>query len=458
MRKPFSFYLAVLMTRFTIFILRLFGFAGTHVPGHVALAICPLFLEHIGKPKDLIMITGTNGKTTVSNLITDFYQSQNIAAVNNSTGSNIEEGIIVAMLAGSTFFGKNKVATMVLEVDERASYRIFPYLIPDVLVITNLFRDSYKRNAHPEFISGILEDYIPETTTLVVNGDDLISSLLKPNNKKLVFGIVPLKQEISDTQSLIHDMKHCPVCHYPLTYQFVRHHHIGQAKCSVCGFKNLKADLQVTRVSENLKQAYGTYKNQRFELDLHEFSTIDIYNKLSVIGALLEMGFEFETIIKTINTLNIVETRYQHIHVNNKDIILMLAKDQNLIAVSRVFEQVTHDHHDNIGILLINENHDNHREIENMAWYYDTDFERLNHPNVKQIVEGGYRYHDFIVRAKMANIDASVIDGAADEFKAAELVDFERVDRVYVLYGTKNIKEANQVKTRLIQKASEVEA
>lgn len=458
MKKPFSFYLAIIATRFTIKVLRLFKFTASHVPGTIALKLCPNFLKYIDKPKHLIMVTGTNGKTTVSNLISDFYKTQNIKNINNATGANVEEGIIVSMLEGSSLLGKNKVDTMILEVDERVSYRIFPYLIPQVLIITNLFRDSYKRNAHPEFISGILEDSIPDETTLIVNGDDLISSLLKPHNKKLIFSIAPLKFEVSDTQSLIHDMKHCPVCHYPLSYQFVRYHHIGIAKCSVCGFENLKSDLKVTHVNEKTKKVFGVYQQEYFELIMDEISTMEIYNKLSAIGALLEMGFTLQDIVREFNDIKVVATRYQHVTINGKDIILMLAKDQNPIAVSRVFDHVSSFLDINTTILVINENHDNHKITENIAWYYDTDFERLNKDHIKQVIEGGYRYRDFIVRAKLANIDPKKILGAPTEVEAANLVDFNQIDRVYVLYGTKNIKEAFQIKDILIEKAKEVKA
>ena len=44
----------------------------------------------------------------------------------------------------------------VLEVDERASVRIFPYVKPDYAVVTNLTRDSIMRNAHPGYIADIL--------------------------------------------------------------------------------------------------------------------------------------------------------------------------------------------------------------------------------------------------------------------------------------------------------------
>lgn len=455
MKKPVRFYIAITLTRLSIALLRLFGFAATHVPGTVALKVCPTFLQHIDKPKQLIAITGTNGKTTVSNMIADFYKAKNIAFANNSAGSNIQEGIIVSMLSATTFFGKRKIDHVILEVDERVSYKIYPYLKPTILIITNLFRDSYKRNAHPEYIYNLLEQSIPDETTLIVNADDVISSTLKANNKKLSFSIAQLSHEQSNNDCLIHDMKHCPVCHYPLQYHFTRYHHIGHASCSVCGFKNIPSDVKIIQANPKENKAFGEINHQRFEINYNPNSIMELYNRLSVITALYALDFPLNDIINTIKNIKTVETRYQHIVSNDKEIILMLAKDQNPIAVSRVFDSVSLTNDKRVGIILINENHENHKASENMAWYYDTDFERLNKPHIKQIIEGGYRSFDFVVRAKLAGISDDVIDYADNEINAANKIDFSKVDIVYVLYGTKNIKEANLVKERLRQKAKE---
>jgi UDP-N-acetylmuramyl tripeptide synthase len=453
-KRPIKFYIAILFTRITIFILRAMGHQATHVPGRVALAFCPEFLKHIGKPKKLIAITGTNGKTTVSNMIGDYFVLNKIPYAHNGLGSNIQEGIIVAILQASTFFGNNNIPTMVLEVDERVSLKIYPYLKPDVLIVTNLFRDSYKRNAHVEFIKRILEECIPKETTLVLNADDILSSTLMPTNKRLYYGIAPLKGEVEKNDCLIHDSKHCPICDYPLNYTFTRYHHIGQAHCTVCGFKNAEADILVHKVNKNTEQAIGLYRNKTFKFDFKEESLMDLYNRLAMLSGLIALGFDIHSIIKTLDTIKTVNTRFNETEVGDKRIILMLAKDQNPIACSRVFDTISQQTDRQIGVLLINENNENHRASENMAWYYDADFERLNRNHIKQVIEGGYRYKDFIVRAKLASISPETIDGALNELLAAEKLDFSKIDTAYVLYGTKNMRQAKQVKEYLIQKAS----
>ena len=76
-----------------------------------------------------------------------------------------------------------------LEIDERSSKRIYPFMKPDILALTNLFRDSIMRNAHPQYIADFLTDSIPPETKLVVNADDLIAASVAPDNPRVYFGI-----------------------------------------------------------------------------------------------------------------------------------------------------------------------------------------------------------------------------------------------------------------------------
>ncbi len=74
----------------------------------------------------MIAVTGTNGKTTVSNLITSVLKENGYDVTNNSLGSNVQAGVATVLLQDSTLSGKAKKKIAVLEVDERSSLRIYP--------------------------------------------------------------------------------------------------------------------------------------------------------------------------------------------------------------------------------------------------------------------------------------------------------------------------------------------
>ncbi|MBN2849411.1 MAG: DUF1727 domain-containing protein, partial [Erysipelotrichaceae bacterium] len=130
----------------------------------------------------------------------------------------------------------------------------------------------------------------------------------------------------------------------------------------------------------------------------------------------------------------------------------------NPIATSRVCDFIRrYPRHERIGVVLMNEASDHHTVSENIAFIYDTDFEYLNQPNITQVLFGGMRYLDFIARYKLAGIGEDRVNGAPDEASAVQLVDLDKVDTVFILYGTKTEPQALSAKRALLERMSERE-
>lgn len=448
--KPIRFYIALWSAKLAILTLKKLGRNGTHFPGGLAMKICPAFLKYIPKPKKLVAITGTNGKTTVTNLISDILIKANYSIANNAMGSNIQEGIITTMVNATHLLGyKTIVDYVVLEVDERISPKIYPFIKPDTLIITNLFRDSYRRNAHVEFISDILEHTIPQTTQLIVNADDPLSSSLCKNNKRLSYSLNRIDNEIEVKDSRIKDLVNCPHCNSTLIYDFNRYHHIGKVHCPNCDFKSIDADIladfdvKTNELVVNFNGSIGRFK-------AIGDNTTDHYNLLSCISFLHCIGLNLNQIQHELNKLEIVKSRFDVVKVQNKQIIIMMTKDQNPVATSRVFDYIRKQNHLNSAVILINENTEHHTLSENNAWYFDTDFEYLNQSFIKQIIGGGQRVLDLKIRVRMSGIDEAKYSFASNELDTAACVDFNLVDTVFILNGTKNIPEAKIIRQRLI--------
>ena len=77
------FYIAMAAAKTAHRLLRLCGRAATHTPGAVATKLCPDFLRYLQKPETLICVTGTDGKTTVSNLLATVLQNNGYTVTNN---------------------------------------------------------------------------------------------------------------------------------------------------------------------------------------------------------------------------------------------------------------------------------------------------------------------------------------------------------------------------------------
>ena len=92
------FLIALWVAKLSIVALKITGHNGTNFPGVIAIKICPQFLRYIGKPKRIIAITGTNGKTTVTNMMIDALALDGKTVVNNRAGSNINTGLATSLI------------------------------------------------------------------------------------------------------------------------------------------------------------------------------------------------------------------------------------------------------------------------------------------------------------------------------------------------------------------------
>lgn len=447
------FYLAFYMAKLARFILKVLGTNGTHVPGKVALAICPNFLKYIAKPEKIIVVTGTNGKTTVSNLLSDCLQKAGQKVINNRMGGNIASGICVCLLQGTGFFNKSKADIAVIEMDERSSLKVLPYLKPTYLLCTNLFRDSIRRNAHAEYIFGIINSAIPEETKLILNADDLISSRLGTDkNEKTYFAIDKLPSDLEKSINIINDVRICPNCSTQLKYNYVRYHHIGNAYCPNCNFKSPVADYKISNVNYDEKTIVVEGNNRKTTYKMLSDSIFNMYNMIAAITALTKLGIENEKIKEILDSSSISETRYKKEEVNGVNIIKHLAKGQNPIACSCVFDYIKKEPGNKEIILLLYDYFDAKETSESIVWLYDCDFEFLNDDSIKKIIIGGPRKEDFYLRLLLAGVPNEKIVITDKPEDTASKVSLQKGNDVYVLYDVYTDKIANTVCDKLKQR------
>jgi UDP-N-acetylmuramyl tripeptide synthase len=448
-KKTFRFYIALWMAKLASFTLKVLKRNATNFPGKVALTICPDFLARIGKPKTIVGVTGTNGKTTVCNMINDILTQNEYSFMNNKYGSNINEGITTTLLQGASLLGKAQKELAVLEIDERSANKVYPYVTPTYLVCTNLFRDSLMRNAHTEFISDILNTYIPKETIMIENADDLICSHIAENNKKIYFGIDKLPTDSDHFENITRDIRVCPKCYSKLEYDYVRYHHIGKAHCTKCDFKTPEADYLLTNLDlENKKM---TVKHEQTEeiYDLVSDNIINIYNMLAVIIVLKQLGLTQKQINSSFQNLKIVETRYSKEEYKGYDIITQLAKGMNPIACSLAFDYTRKQPGNKAVILILDDLHEEAHGSEDTAWQYDTDYEFLNDDSIKQLIIAGPRYLDSYIRCLMADISAEKMVYESDLLEATDKLKLEGIDKIFILHDLYSITETKEIKQKV---------
>ena len=457
MKRNIRFYFAFYLAKISVVALKVLRRDATQFPGKMAITLCPNFLDQIGKPEKIIAVTGTNGKTTVCNMIEDCLRENGYDFMDNQLGSNTNSGIASTFIKGAKLSGKSKKNLAVFEIDERSSIRVYPYVKPTYLICTNLFRDSLMRNAHTEFISNMLTTNIPKETKLILNGDDLIVANLAPSNERVYFGIDRLDTDTDTCENIARDIIVCPKCDSKLVYDFVRYNQIGRAHCSKCDFKSPKIDYELTKLDLDNKVMLIKHDGQEEQYDLINNNIINVYNMLATITLLKEFGLSKEQINPVLRKQKIVDTRYSREVVGNIEVVTQLAKGMNPIACSRAFDYLRRESGNKVAFILLDDLHEAANGSENIAWHYDTDYEFLRDDSIKQILIAGARYLDTKVRLEMADVDMKKVICQRNELSLIDSLKLDGIDKVFILHDLYSIELKNELKEKVIEKIKEEE-
>ena len=442
------YFIALWAAKMVFVLLRLLKRNATMYPGYIALKICPDYLARTKKSPNVLCVTGTNGKTTTTNMVADILSQSGMKVVSNRYGSNINTGVATALTHSVSVFGKPKIDALVLEVDERFSRLILPFIKPDYLVVTNLFRDSIKRNAHPEYIFSILDTYVPKTTKLILNADCLQSSQLLKDNERVYFGIDRLDTDVTECVNLINDFSICPVCDEKLKFNYLRYHHIGNAYCPKCGFKSYEANYRLTKIDYDNKTITVEQNGKESVYPMVNRALYNIYNELAAISLMSEFGVDLDKVKDYMRKISVTQTRYKEDKAGKTEIVRTMAKGQNSVSCSRTLDFVGHEKGARTVFIMIDDLFERRDSSEFMGWIYDADFEFLNTPDIKQVVLAGPRCFDYKLRLLIAGIPEERILCEEDEFKAVDIMD-KNIDKLYLLHDTSTYDLACKVEEKI---------
>lgn len=233
-------YLSVILGKAVSYLSRKFnlGSGGTW-PGEIALKLDPHILSKVA-PKNVILVAGTNGKTTTSLMIKTILENAGHRVVHNASGANLLNGVVSAILTTPTGdYG-------VFEVDENTLPQVLKFIKSvKCLVLLNLFRDQLDRYGEVDVIADKWRSALGTLKTpnfkLVLNADDpLIASLGNKNSMYFGLGDKKLFQESPEHAM---DSQFCPNCGNKLAYDGTYYSHIGIWHCSKCGLRRPKPDI-----------------------------------------------------------------------------------------------------------------------------------------------------------------------------------------------------------------------
>ena len=150
---------------------------GTVIAGHLVPRIAPTALRDVTRslPNGSIVVSGTNGKTTTTRLISHILRSAGMRPIHNRAGANLLSGLFTAVAQGTDWQARPRGDVGLFEVDEATIPSALQHIQPRVLLLHNIFRDQLDRYGEVHFVADLWRDAIrrlPPTSTVLLNADD----------------------------------------------------------------------------------------------------------------------------------------------------------------------------------------------------------------------------------------------------------------------------------------------
>lgn len=356
---------------------------GSTWPGHIALKFNSHFIKDMlsNSSTKIILIVGTNGKTTTTTLLNHILTKNGRKVIQNTSGANLINGIASTLLLNSSIIGKVKADYALFEIDENAFTGVAQELKPDTIIFLNLFRDQLDRYGEVNTIAKKWKDllnHLSPDVKLILNADDPQIAFLGKNAKQpiLYFGV-----EDKGSNRLEHasDSTYCPICGSKLVYTKIFYSHLGIWSCP-------KGDL--------------VYPPAVFRTTLPN-SLDGLYNKYNINAAILTAqtyGFTNELISEGLIAFAPAFGRQEKIRVNNKTAEIILAKNPsgfNQTLTTIIEQKASHL------LLVLN---DRVADGTDISWIWDVDFENLKYLKELAITVSGDRVYDLQLRLKYAEL------------------------------------------------------
>ena len=426
------------------------------VPGRVALAVDEQFVAHArGKlAHGSIVICGTNGKTTTTNVVAAALEEAGQRVLCNRTGANMLPGVASALLPA------HRADWAVLEADELSTIHILPQLRPDYLVLLNLFRDQLDRAGEIDHVADTLVAALaasPETALLVCADDPLSMGVARRaaegGTRVLGFGIA---EDLGLSPDRVPEARFCQRCGALLDYAYHTYAQLGAFSCPSCDFARPTLDFRATEVAVDREGVAFTFGQADGTSDGTASSAAEptrvqadfggiymVYNLLAACAATTLAGVDVAAFQRALDGYHPANGRLQHFRVDGREVVLNLAKNptgfnQNIALL------LADDRRKAVYVVVNDEANDGH----DVSWIWDMDVERLaDRDDVALVLAGGHRANDVQVRMKYAGIRA---DLASDVAQALARVDDLPADvPLYVLTNYSALRPARDELERM---------
>lgn len=401
--KMFLRFWAILAGKVVILASRILGNQGTNFAGKIARRIYGRILTDLAKNIDgpIIIVTGTNGKTTTTNMIAEIIKQNNSAYIHNSAGANMITGITTAFIEKTNLSGTRRFDYALLETDEANVPLLLKELTANYLLITNFFRDQLDRYGELDQTINFIKEAVKNTAIkLVLNADDPLMVHFR-NQMGLKCWYYGFDNTPYDTLqgAASREGRFCVVCGHELNYSRYHYAQLGDYECPECHSHN--PQTQFTGKNLDMSPAiHMTVNNVEITSPYQGF--YNAYNVLAAASLSSLIGIPDMTIKQALANFRPRAGRMETFIINGKKTVLILVK--NPTGLNQSLSMLSSDRSEKNLFIALNDNAADGRDI---SWIWDADVEPVTDPAaaIKQIVCSGQRSGDMAVRIKYCGFD-----------------------------------------------------
>ena len=357
---------------------------GSALPGLVVEKLDPNYLKKslANLPFGVVVISGTNGKTTTTKIVVELLESAGLKVFTNKTGSNFTRGVIASMLAENNISGKIKADIAVLELDEAHAIHFINQVQPRYSLLLNVMRDQLDRFGEVDYTASLLEKIAQKTTEKVItNREDtrLVQFADKIDKNKLdLFGLAPsLKDKFPNDDELYGDSTSSNL---PVSVE------LSSAKKHKASFTFYDYDSKKSPT----KNTYST--------SLKLEGIYNIFNAtaaLALVREILNNKISNEELVNNLGEIEPAFGRGETIMVNDTPLELVLVKNPAGFQLGlNSFSPKGYN-----TMIALNDAHADGRDL---SWLWDVNFNLLKKGNIEML--SGIRAYDMALRLSYDDI------------------------------------------------------
>ncbi len=416
---------------------------GSNYSGKIALKLMPDFVAHFKKIDydKVFFISGTNGKSTTTNLLYHTLVSAGKSVACNTEGANMMGGVATTLIKNSTLMGTLNKEYMVLEIDERSFPGIRKVLPGKNLGLTNLQKDQVQRNGDPDFILRKFRSAISTDMTLYLNNEEPRSRSLEDcAGKSIYFSIAPNARTYT-RDDFYNVTLPCPKCFHPIAYSHYNLANIGTFHCTRCDYASRdSADVRITDL-DFVSNSF-TCGDTRWTVPYN--NPFYIYNFALCIAVCRTIGISDSQIQEGFSTFTNPASHDDIINYKGKEIHYLRGKQENPEALQSQLDIIANDKREKAVFVGMYRVADFYPHYAGSFYLFDCDFTPVVNSNATQFVAFSSTVsHDIAARFILAGAEPEAVT-VVDSDNVNEIfamLDNIKAEVVYILTNTVHARE-----------------